>query len=384
AENFSFLHFFISYLQNIMRILYISRGYTSHDHRFICKMVDGGHEVWHARAGNIAIHETRPLPAGAHLVLWDGTRAALDAPRDALPLMEDLLRVIREVKPDVIQAGPVQTCGLMAALSGFRPLVIMSWASDMLEDAERDVEWRWATHFALDRAESALCDSRVVHQKIAQFAPALRILEFPWGIDLKKFAPPHPARPAPANSQTITFLSTRSWEPIYGVDVLLRGFALARGQDARLRLVLAGDGTMAHEVHRFIQKHDLATAIALPGRINNAQIGTTFQNADVYASCSYNDGSSVSLLEAMATGLPAIVTDVPSNAQWVRHDENGWLARKGDSEDVARWMLQAARLDEARREAIRQTNRQIAEARADWGKNSDALLKMYEEIRDKK
>lgn len=367
-----------------MRILYVSRGYTSHDHRFICKMTAGGHEVWHARAGNVAIHETRPLPAGAQVVAWDGSRAALDAPRDALPLMEDFLRVIREVKPDVIQAGPVQTCGLMAALSGFRPLVIMSWASDMLEDADRDAEWRWATCFALDRAASALCDSRAVHHKIAQFAPAARILEFPWGIDLQKFAPPHPARPAPAHAQTVTFLSTRSWEPIYGIDVLLRGFALAHAQDARLRLVLAGDGTMAHEVHRFIQKRDLTAAIALPGRINNAKIAHTFQNADVYVSCSYNDGSSVSLLEAMATGLPAIVTDVPSNTEWVKHEDNGWLACKGDSEDVTRWMLQAARLDDARREAIRQTNRQIAETRADWDKNSDALLRMYEEIRNKK
>lgn len=367
-----------------MRILYVSRGYTSHDYRFICKMVDGGHAVWHARTGNIAPHETRPLPAGVCLVAWDGMGARMDEPRDALPLMEDFARVIREVAPDVIQAGPVQTCGLMAALSGFRPLVIMSWASDMLEDADKDAMWRWATRHALNAAEYALCDSAVVGKAIAAFSPNTPTLEFPWGIDLKNFAPPHPARPAPARAQTVNFLSTRSWEPIYGTDVLLRGFALAHAQDPRLRLTLAGDGSMAREIHRFIQKHSLSDVIQLPGRINNAQIAGSFQNADVYASCSYNDGSSVSLLEAMATGLPVIVTDVPSNADWVTHDQNGWLARKKDSDDMARWMIVAAQMDAPRRDAICQTNRAIAENRADWDKNSDALLEMYEEIRNKK
>lgn len=368
-----------------MRILYVSKGYTSHDYRFISKMVDGGHEVHYARAGTDAHHETRPLPLGAHLVAWDGIRKNLNTPQEARELVLDFARAVSEIEPDVIQAGPVQTCGYMTALTGFNPLVIMSWASDMLEDAEKDEEWAYATKFTLDRADKILCDSSVVHQKIAQFTKAKgRVLQFPWGIDLAKFAPPHPARPAPADAETVMFFSTRSWEQIYAVDVLLHGFQLAHQQDPRLRLVLAGDGSLAHAVHRFISTHDLAHAIHLPGRINNAHIAESFQNADVYVSCSYNDGSSVSLLEALATGLPVIVTDVPSNTEWVTHGRNGWLARKAESADVARWMLEAARLNTARRDAIGQTNRAIAESRANWTKNANKLLEMYEQLNNKK
>jgi glycosyltransferase involved in cell wall biosynthesis len=368
-----------------MRILYVSRGYTSHDYRFICKMVDGGHEVFYARAGVGALHETRPLPPGAYLVAWDGIRKNLDTPQDARGLLPDFLRVVTETNPDVIHAGPVQTCGYMATLTGFRPLVIMSWASDVLEDAERDEEWRFTTEFTLNHADKIVCDSSAVRQKIGQFTKTKgRVAQFPWGIDLKKFTPPHPARPAPADVETVTFLSIRSWEKIYGIDVLLGGFALAHQQDPRLRLVLAGDGSLADEVRRIIQTRNLANAISLPGRINNARIAESFQNADVYVSCSYNDGTSVSLLEALATGLPVIVTDVPSNAEWVAHDKNGWLANKGDSADVARWMLVAARLNAARRGDIGQTNRAIAENRANWDKNSNKLLEIYEEIRNKK
>ena len=42
-----------------------------------------------------------------------------------------------------------------------------------------------------------------------------------------------------------------------------------------------------------------------------------FRAADTYISCAQSDGTSVSLLEAMATGLPLIVTDIPSNREWV-------------------------------------------------------------------
>ena len=44
--------------------------------------------------------------------------------------------VLESVKPDLVHAGPVQSCGLMTALTGFRPFVLMSWGSDVPDRCE--------------------------------------------------------------------------------------------------------------------------------------------------------------------------------------------------------------------------------------------------------
>lgn len=358
-----------------MRVLYVSPSYTVHDRRFIAALADFGHDVIHARFGGTT-PEGRSLPAGAREAAWAGRDVVVTSPADVPALMRGFERLVAETAPDVIQAGPVQTAGLMAALSGFRPLVLQSWGSDILVDADRDPTWGWATDYALRHMDGLVCDCDAVRRKVER----TRVLhgdcvaQFPWGINLREFTPPRPPRPAPAGATSVTVLSLRSWEPHYGIEVLLRGFALARERDARLRLTLAGDGTLGRAIHRFIAENGLAECVATPGRVPNHVLPDVYRASDVYASCAFNDGSSVSLIEALATGLPAVVTDVESNAEWITHGENGWLAPAGDASAVAQCLLAACSLDAERRARLSATNRGIAEARADWDVNARRLL----------
>ena len=65
--------------------------------------------------------------------------------------------------------------------------------------------------------------------------------------------------------------------------------------------------------------------------ISQERLPDYFRAADLYVSCSLSDGSSVSLFEAMATGLPVVVTEAPGNHEWVLTSDNGWLAAPGDA-----------------------------------------------------
>ena len=100
--------------------------------------------------------------------------------------------------------------------------------------------------------------------------------------------------------------------------------------------------------------------------------------ADLYISASHVDGSSVSLMEALACGLPTLVSDIPANKEWVSEGVNGWLFPDGNAEALAEKILsvssQGKKLDQ-----ISQAARKTAEERADWKKNFSVLLKAYEE-----
>ena len=173
-----------------MRILYFARDYTPHDYRFLTSLEQTEHQVFALRLERRgAQKEDRSLPPGITQIKWKGGRRPAHL-LDGLSLLWDLKRVIRDVKPDLIHAGPLQTTALLAALSGFQPLVSMSWGSDLLVDADRNRFWNWATRFTLNHSSMLLGDCQAVKQKAISFGVnPERVALFPWGVDLEKFSP---------------------------------------------------------------------------------------------------------------------------------------------------------------------------------------------------
>lgn len=102
-----------------------------------------------------------------------------------------------------------------------------------------------------------------------------------------------------------------------------------------------------------------------------------YHTADLYLSATHSDGASVSLMEALACGLPALVSDIPGNAEWIVPGENGWMFKTGNPEDLARYMVKFDK-DSPEVKKMRQQNRILAEERADWSKNFPVLLQAYE------
>lgn len=367
-----------------MRVLYFSRDYTVHDRRFLAKLAESKHEVWFLRLEDDGwAYEKQPLPEGIHPVAWTGGTRAADTPESWWRLMPEFTAILERLDPDLVHAGPVQSCGLMAAIAGAHPLMIMSWGSDVLLDSERDDQWRWMTRYALQRSDFLVCDCRAVRERVQRLVPYPddRIVQFPWGIDLRRFNP-GPSTLGVRNSHdwrdAFIVLSTRSWEPVYGIDVLINAFAAAYDKDRRLRLILLGNGSLAPEIDRLIATHGLGGAVLKPGRSSQADVSKYFCAADLYVSCAHSDGTSISLLEAMASGLPVVVTDVPGNREWVVPGENGWLAPDGDSGAFARLVLLCAGMDAGGIERIGRRNRRVAEERADWDRNFARLLQAYD------
>ena len=99
-------------------------------------------------------------------------------------------------------------------------------------------------------------------------------------------------------------------------------------------------------------------------------------SADIYISNSYTDGSSVSLLEAMACGLSPIVTRIESIEEWVKDDYNGYLV---DIENPNQMMNKILELTNSKEKLIRfsNNNKDIAQSKLDWNKNFNKLEHIY-------
>ena len=367
-----------------MRVLYFSDNSSDHNRRFLEKLSSFGHEVWFLDASNEYSSEGR-LPGGVRGVDHRRVVARGSDPSAYEEFLPEFRAVLAELRPDLVHAGPVQGCGYVAALSGFHPLLVTSWGSDLLLDADRNAEWRRATTVALHGADGFMCDCDTVRKAAQSFAsiPDSRIAQFPWGVKSGTFSPAGslPAGASlPAEPGAIRLICTRSWEPPYGMDVLLEAFRRAYEKNGRLRLMLLGDGSMAEAIQKFIGEHELSKAVVTPGRVSPGELSSWFRAAQGFGSCARADGTSISMLEAMATGLPVLVTDIPSNREWVSAGENGWLAARGSADDFADKMLRMAGLTPIERAAISARNRKIVAERADWDRNFPLLLDLYESL----
>lgn len=361
-----------------MRILYLTLGYTPHDRRFLAAMVEAGHEALYAPlTREVTLAEGRALPGGV--------RALELPPGLSLHKLAQQVRALREVvsvfRPDVVHAGPVQSVAWRAVLAGLHPLVTMSWGSDLMWGARGGLG-RVVARYVLARSDVLICDCRAVRDRAVSLGMrAEKIVVFPWGVDLEHFrpGPASPLRSSLGWQEAFVILSTRSWEPIYGIEALLSGFLGAARADRSLRLLMLGDGSLRAKVESMIRHAGLGDRVHLAGTVGQSALPDVYRSADLYVSASRSDGSSVSLLEAMACGLPALVSDIPGNREWVDPGRNGWWFREGAPQDLARGLV------EARAAPLRKMGdaaRSVVAARANWAVGKAELERAYRLARD--
>jgi glycosyltransferase involved in cell wall biosynthesis len=361
-----------------MRILYFSLGYCTHDYRFLKSISEGGHEVFFVQLeGNARQVEDRPVPRNVQLVLWKGGRESFRWSNLA-KLTLDFRRLTRQIKPDLIHAGPIQTCALIAVLSGFRPVLTMSWGFDLMDDVHRNKWWEWVTRYTLKRSAFFTSDANVTRDKaVAYGMDPEKTIVFPWGVDLDHF------RIKNAEDRILdgvfTLFCNRSWEPRYGVDVLARAFVKVAQERDNVNLLLLGGGSQGHLLRKIFESGGVLDRVAFAGQISQTDLPDWYHRADLYISPSHVDGSSVSLMEALACGLPCLVSDIPANKEWVVEDENGWLFRDGDANHLAEKILAAISQREKLPE-IGISSRRSAEMRADWKKNAETLMNVYRSL----
>jgi glycosyltransferase involved in cell wall biosynthesis len=359
-------------------VVYFSEDFGPHDHRFLQALSLAGQEVHFVRLHES--HEARQdegVPPGVRLPeVWAG-RGRIEWWR--FPgAARQLRRALGELRPDVVHAGPVQRPALLAALAQAHPLLTMSWGSDLLWQA-RSGPGRWAARYVLARSDVLACDCQAVRQRAQRLGMAdERIVVFPWGVDLEHFSPgPSRLRAELGWDQAVVVLSARSWEPLLGVDLLVEGFIRAAAAGPQLRLLMLGSGSMEASVRRRIRETHLEERVHFAGPVTFERLPDYYRCADLYVSASRSDGSSISLLEAMACGLPALVSDIPGNREWVEPEENGRWFADGAIDPLADELQSFHDRPEAW-EGLGRRSREIAEQRADWSRNFPRLLEGYE------
>jgi glycosyltransferase involved in cell wall biosynthesis len=361
-----------------MKIIYFSKNYTPHDYRFLSSLSKTEHEIFFLQLEATSRQtEDRPIPENVQQILWVGGKREFRW-RDVPRLTLDLRRLTQKIKPDLIHAGPIQDCAFLAALSGFRPILAMSWGYDLVTEADKNAWMRWVTRYTLKRSAFFTSDANVSRDKAIKFGMnPERTVIFPWGVDIEHFTPKTFKR---SNVQTFTLFCSRTWESIYGVDVLAKAFVKVAAQHPDVNLILLGGGSQGPHLRQIFMNGGILDRVHFGGQVSQRDLPRWYHMADIYISPSHVDGSSVTLMEALASGLPCLVSDIPGNKEWIEDGVNGWLFRDEDVNDLAEKILDAIKNRRKSFKKIGEAARKTAEQKADWKKNFGKLLAAYDQV----
>jgi glycosyltransferase involved in cell wall biosynthesis len=282
--------------------------------------------------------------------------------------------IIRALRPSVVFGNWItRSSGLYCALAGFHPLIVAAWGSDVLIEAKKSRILRTLGKFTVRAADAVIVDSEVKRRAVLDLdCTPSKIYSFPWGIDLDKFRPKKLERAVRHKHRfrkNRIVVSTRMHFPIYGVEYFIRAIPVVLSEMQDVEFLVAGDGPLHEYYTSLARKLGIEQHVRFTGAIPNDLMPDLLNEADVYVSASLSDGASASLMEALACGLPVVVTKIPGNKEWVRNEENGLLVPPRDSEALARQITRILR-DEQLMSDMREANLKVARERADWRENS--------------
>jgi glycosyltransferase involved in cell wall biosynthesis len=344
-----------------VRIATLSNASVIHTQRWVAHFRSRGHEVqvWSLEPGpeDLGAHRLprAPLP---HLIRY--------------PLAAPALRAaLGRWAPDLVDAHFVPNYGLLGVLSGRRPLAVSAWGSDLLVSGVGSAFQAARVRFVLERADLVLADSDNLGRAArAAGAADRRLRVIPWGVDRRRFRDRGDRVPR-------LLLSTRMHEPIYDLPTVLQAAreVLLRHPEAFLAIAGAGSESPA------LERHAAATLPAgryrFLGRLAADALAGWLSRAEVALSASRSDSTSVSLLEAMASGAVPVVSDIEGNREWVGEGEGARLFPVGDAAACAaavervlgdpEWALSA-----------RARNLRVIEDRGDWDRNLARIEALFE------
>lgn len=358
------------------RIVYASEGATTHDRRFLTALTEGFQHVLHLRLGGRA-GTSRDVVAELGDTPWSTIQ--IGQAETAFGMApQALVQAVAAFNPNLLCGGPIPGVGLPLAIVGAElkvPVVQISWGSDLLRDIQVDPRLREQAMRSIEASTGVLVDCGAAGDvALALGAGREQIWQMPWGVDLAT----HRATPLPDGA--VQFLSLRSLEPLYDHATILKAYASSLGTvTGASTLTIAGDGTQLNSLKQLAESLGVASSVHWLGRVTEKQVPELLASHHLHISASQSDGSSVSLLQALACGRPSAVTDIPSNKEWIAPGKNGFTFPVGDHHSLAAIMRQAA-AGGVDLESIGRAARETAEGGADWAVNSRLWLQWLDKL----
>ncbi|MBE0440395.1 MAG: glycosyltransferase [Gammaproteobacteria bacterium] len=253
-------------------------------------------------------------------------------------------RLLRKIKPDIVNAHYASGYGTTARLVDYHPWVLSVWGSDVYDFPHKSPLHRWLVKKNLRAADQVASTSYCMADETRSLTPELADIAItPFGVDLNAYAG---LKPEVAEQKPKLVIGTvKTMKPKYGVDTLVEAYALLlkslkakpelNTPDLELRLV--GGGEQTAELQALAQRFGVAESVNFVGRVPHTEVPQELAKLDIYVALSRLDSESfgVAIIEAGAAGRPVVVSDAGGLPEVTVEGKTGFVVPREDPQAAA-------------------------------------------------
>lgn len=201
-------------------------------------------------------------------------------------------------------------------------------------------------------ADAVIAPSRSVQELLLSLGVVTQVELIVNGIELDAFYTAAKLRRAeqistPKQAERIIYVGRLS--PEKNVVALMREFVKAHQINRRLHLTFVGDGPQRSQLERFADKSGVRSSVTFTGEIEYAQVPRELAKADIFASSSVSEVHPLTVIEAMAAGLPVVGTESPGISDIVEDGITGLLGQEREGAVAERLLELADKPERSRR-----------------------------------
>ncbi|WP_303863974.1 glycosyltransferase [Alkalibaculum bacchi] len=298
---------------------------------------------------------------------------------------KQLRNVFNSIKPDVVNAHYASGYGLLARTARVKSLVLSVWGSDVYDFPYQS---RLKMRIIIDNLRYANKIASTSESMAQQVRVLLRdnnkeIFITPFGVDLLRFR-----KTDKKQSDNIVIGNIKSLQEVYGIEYLVQAIAILKQRfehsghldiSKKVRVLIYGDGVLRNELELLTNKLNLHDSITFMGSIPNSEVPSALGKMDIFCATSNQESFGVSLVEAMAIGLPVVATDVSGFKEVVEDGKTGIIVKRKNPQAIAE-ALETLIFNSELRQKYGQNGRTKVEKLYNWEDNVNKMLEIYRAI----
>ena len=367
-----------------MKIIYTAPLNSYHTYRWLKFFIGKGHDVHVFRYKNEDVSDIENLTI--HDLNTEATTVGIVKNIfKFLRIKRKLDSIVRKIKPDIIHAHWIDPYAFMASRTRVCPFIVTAWGSDVLVEPKKSSIKRYIVKRVLKRADRITCDAE--HMKDAMTALGadrnkIDIIYF--GTDCTKFNPEKNdsglVRELGFPSNTNLVVSMRALKSIYNIETFVNAIPLILDKHKNTGFIIVGEGPEKEMLMKTAEDLDVIENVRFAGRLSDDDMQRYVASSDVYVSTSLSDGGiAASTAEAMASGVPVVVSDFGNNRDWVEEGISGLLFPLKDYATLAEKVVYL--LDHPEKSVnIAQEGRKIIETRNNWHLEMEKVHTVYNSL----
>jgi glycosyltransferase involved in cell wall biosynthesis len=346
-----------------MKIMHVCNASSIHTQRWSNWFAENGHDIYLVSS----LWSTNNYPSNIKklpLMRFPLKQYPVSSLLSSFFWLLQLKEYIKKIKPDVVVCTYMIIYGYLGALSNFHPLIQYTSGSDVLIEPKKNIIFKILVKYSLSKADLILAPSYEMKNEILKMNITNPIKFAIKGVDTHLFSPNktfNHKENISIPTDSFIIISTRHLNPLYDVETLINSMPSLLKNNKKIHLIVVGNGIQKDYLKKLVSRLDIESNVHFTGAIPHDELPYYLNLADVYVSTSLSDGTSNSLLEAMACGVPVVVTDIPSNRYWIKDGDNGYLFSPKNSKNLSELLLNLFNDPEKRQLMGRYSRNQIIE-----------------------